>query len=513
MSYNTFTDFINSTRSYNSTSILEVGSQQCWQIWPTQHHEPLNWLQDNALRNYSIRLILLASIGNPHRRNNVSIQNFNNLVDVYFNWDKHTIAYSHILDQEAENIVECIKAWEKNNERRVRNWSLKISDILDLELIRQHMIGLFLQRQVAFQNSGFGKPVARINRTIKFIEFFENQFKYNFSEDFIKSTGLTTKIYFRQFISCLGLFGSSERKGFYDFLQFTIIDYENQKLGINQENIKLFIQQNSAPFNLESENSFRTRVKRTLNNFSEVYKPFFHNILLETPFIEFESNKFCLPDPFSFTESCWNQIESLVLKNLDSREKGNILSDAFEHYLENILFPSIAPNSFQKIPEVKNPQKSSDKRADFIIELSNSYLVIECKNSVMYLDTSAYFHPEGIADTWCKIHSACEQISATVKVLKSMENKPVIPLILTFYDNIVSSETLTQIIKESDYCSRMNLTIPPIVNSLHEFEHRISNRSLDNWAELILQKYKNNSIVKPDNQGHNYKHLEDVVII
>lgn len=227
--------------------------------------------------------------------------------------------------------------------------------------------------------------------------------------------------------------------------------------------------------------------------------------------IEFEKEKFYLPDPFSFTESCWNQIEGLVLKKWGKRELGNILSDSFEDYLENILFPSIAPNSFEKISEVHNPEKRSDKRADFLIKLSNAYIVVECKNSIMYLDTSAYFHPDGVAELWCRIHSASEQVAATVKAL-NIKDKPVIPLIMTFYDNIVSSEILEEMIRQSDYCSCMGLSIPPIVRSLHEFEHWISDRSLNNWADLILQKQNTSSPVKPDNKGHNYQYLEDISI-
>jgi hypothetical protein len=266
-----------------------------------------------------------------------------------------------------------------------------------------------------------------------------------------------------------------------------------------------------VPFHSESNTSFRSKVRENIDKISEHYKPFFHNILLETPLIEFDKDKFCLPDPFSFTESCWNQIESLVLNKWDKRELGNILSDSFEDYLENVLFPSIAPNSFEKISEVQNPENSSDKRADFLIKLKHTYIVVECKNSIMYLDTSVYFHPDGIADLWCRIHSASEQIAATVKAL-NLKDKPVIPLIMTFYDNIASSETLEEMIKQSDYCSYMGLNVPPIVRSLHEFEHWTSDRSLNNWADLILQRQNNYSPVKPDSQGHNYQYLKDISI-
>jgi hypothetical protein len=40
----------------------------------------------------------------------------------------------------------------------------------------------------------------------------------------------------------------------------------------------------------------------------------------------------------------------------------------------------------------------SDKRADFFIQLSNSSIIVECKNSLMSLDISKYFHPQGITE-------------------------------------------------------------------------------------------------------------------
>lgn len=512
MNFTNIAELQNYVRTYNSISILKLGSQRCWQIWTgdkNQFLDPSIWLKNNASRNYIIRIILLASFSNPHRNKNITLHEFNDLIDNYYNWGGHTIAYPNILDQEAEIIIENIKNWESKYYKKVRNWKLKLSDIFDVQAIRPHMIGLFVQRQLAFQNAGVGKPVARILRSIKLIELFTNQSKENFSENFINSTGLSPTIYFKQFLGCLTVFTSyPEYQGFCDFSNFPIIANNIQNMGITAESLKLFIKQNSELFHSESSESFRSRLKEKLKNTSDFYKPFFYNFLLETPIIKIDIDKYYLPDPFSLTESCWNQIELKVLKNLNTR---NILSDVFEDYLNNVLFPSIAPNSFQKIPEVKNAEQAADKRADFLIELPNVYIVVECKNSVMYLDTTAYFHPEGIAYLWCHIHSAAEQIAATIKA-RNLKNKPIIPLILTFYDNMMASLVLKDIIKQTNYCSEMGFSIAPIVNCLHEFEHWTEDRSLDNWAELMIQKYHDSSI-KPDNQGHNYKHLKDVAIV
>jgi hypothetical protein len=574
MSFNNFVELQDLIRSYNSKSILEIGTRICYKIFYSQNNsDPLIRLSDNAKRGYAIRIMLLASMGNPHRRKNIDEKTFHTYIDDYYNFENHTIAYPNVLDQEAETIFRCIQTWEVKEKSKVRNWLLKLSDIFDITVIRQYMLVLFLQRQAALQNEGFGQPIYRVHRTIKFIELLESRCNENFRGKFFKSTGLSLEIYFKQFLGCIGLFTMN---GYCDFSKFPDMNIPEPEYGITNETLKLFIQQNSTPFHSESETSFCGKVIKKLQNTPEFYKPFFYNFFLEKPFVEFskyqfylldplsltescwnqvesliseyETSTFCrkvikklqntpefykpffynfflekpfielskdqfyLPDPLSLPESCWNQVKSLILENWTKKERGNILSSSFEEYLEKVLLPSIA-QSFKKIPEVENSKDPSDKRADFLIELSQFYIVLECKNSLMSLDTSNYFDPEGIAGLWCRTHLAVEQIAATVKAL-DIKDKPVIPLVLTFYDSIASSALLTAMIKNSDYCGRMDLKIPPIVYSLHEFEHRIFNRSFDNWAELILQTHNNpNVCVEPDNQGHNYQHLADIQLL
>jgi hypothetical protein len=115
-------------------------------------------------------------------------------------------------------------------------------------------------------------------------------------------------------------------------------------------------------------------------------------------------------------------------------------------------------------------------------------------------DTSACFHPEGLANFYMRFHEATEQISATVRAY-NLKDKPVIPLVLSFYDAIRPSQMFEFMI---------------------EFEHFTENRSLENWAELIICQAKQPRFVPPDergqpqphpvprdNRGHEYKHLAD----
>lgn len=513
MNFKSFSELREFIRRYNSTSILEIGTKRCWQKWETKYSDPLDWVHGNAERNYAVRLMLLASAGNSHRNKYISIEEFDKLINVYHAWDKHTISDKIFLDKESESLLSSIQKWETDKKEIVRNWSSKLSDVLDLELIRSHIPGLFVQRLGAFQNAGFGYPIARVHRTIKFIELLNKHSDERFLDDFIKHIKLSQSNYFRQFLGCLGIFRCfSSRKGFCDVSQLPNIDDKLQESGITPENIKIFVKQNSGLFSSQIENSFRNRINQTLNSVPDFYQPLFYNCFLETPFVDLGNEKFCLPDPFSFTESCWNQIRGLAFKDSNRKNLEQLLSRSFEDYLESELLPLISPNSFERIAEVRNPTSSKDKRADFLIKTSSSYIVLECKSSIMSADTSAYFQVGKLADLWCRIHSAFEQISITVKAL-NLHDKPIIPLILTFYDSIAASTMFEEIVKRTDYCSQMGLSMPPIVYSLHEFEHWISDRSLNNWSESILSKQNACTPVKPDNKGHNYEHLKDVSIL
>ena len=504
-------------RRYNSTSILQVGAKKCWhnwEMWNTKYSNSFDWLQGNTERNYIVRIMLLASSGNPHRHKYISVEEFNRLINAYHNLDQHTISDKYFLDNESETLLSYIKIWEKDNEKKIRNWSLNLSDILNLDLIRSHGVGLFAQRMVAFQNSGFGYPLARIQRTIKFIEILDQHSKENLSNQFLNCNNLSQIDYFRLFFTCFVMFGqfsSAKENGFCDFSKFPIIDNNFKSPCITKENIQTFIRKNSIVFISKEDHSFRNKVDQTLKNVSSFYHTFFYNYFLEFPLVDLGNEKFCLPDPISFIESCWNRVKEHIFQSSNVKKSNELLGSAFESYIEKILLPVIAPNSFERINEVKNSNSNNDKRADFLIKTLNAYIVLECKTSIMCADTSAYFQPDKLADLWYRIHWAVEQISVTIRALK-LHDKPVIPLVLTYYDSIASATVFQEMVRETDYCIRMGISMPPVVYSLHEFEHWISDRSLNNWADLILSKQNAISPIQPDNKGHNYEHLANTLI-
>ena len=286
MDFKSFSELREFIRRYNSTSVLQVGTERCWQKWGINYSNPLDWLNDNIERNYAVRLMLLASAGNPHRRENISVQEFDNLINAYHNWKGHTISDKHILEEEAKILSSSILQWELDNKKAVRNWSLKLSSILDLEVIRAHIASLFVQRMGAFQNAGFGHPASRIERTIRLTELLDNLSNKEFSDKFSTHIGLTPANYFSQFLTCLGIFGwFFERRGFCDFSQLPSIYDQLQKSGITPENLKVFIRRNSALFSAQTDTSFRKKISQTLNNVPDFYQPLFYNSFLEVPFI------------------------------------------------------------------------------------------------------------------------------------------------------------------------------------------------------------------------------------
>lgn len=530
MSFSDLIELKEYLRKYNSHSILKMGTNVCWDKFNNWRGKTsFEWLQHNIIRNISIRLILLASAGNHHRQAYITETDFNKLIEKYFGWDNHTISNSHLLDKEAYEIARNILEWEnnENNNKYVANWKVKLSDFLVQNKLRSYAQGFFLQRLAVFQNAGFGYPIGRCLRTIKLIHIIQ-ELHPDIIHSFSQATGLSKELYFQQFIIALGWFNRPQSKGFLDFSKTLGIDNDLIKEGITQENCEKFVEINSIPYNYDG---LWKKVEATIQNTEEVYQVFLNNTLLNTPFVRLEHQKYCLPDPISLTESCWNQIYVHVLSqfkpNRNKREA--ILGKAFEIYLENILLPKIAANAFKKISEVKNSKKNNseklpNKRADFYIELSEVYIIIECKSCLMSANDSVYFDPQGLAKLYTRLHQAVEQISATIEAL-NLKNKPVIPLILSFYDALAASQVFEFLAKETNYCLELGLTISPIVRSLHEFEHWTSNRSLENWAKLTLLKNQEprfvppnsqepmySSLVLPDNKGHQYEHLTDVKI-
>jgi hypothetical protein len=501
--FGNFLDLREFSRRYNSTAMLEIGSIKCWNNWNQPNAlTSWDWVNRNAERHYTIRLMLLASLSNPHRHGKVSIQDFDKLVNAYHNLGGHTIFDTDILHNEAKNLLNSVTEFEnqKQYERYVRNSSLKLSNILNLELLRRHMPGLFIQRLGAFQNAGFRKPSAQITRIVKIISFLDERPKEQFSKKIKNDLGLSLEHYFQQYLSCLVLFdGSFQKTGFFRTSHFPKIDMDLQGTSITEDNIKCFIQGNSSPFTLDNSFSFRGRVQKDLGGLPVYYQPFLYNFFLSTPFVELKDEEFCLPDPFSLLDSTWNQIAKI---------RGEDLSLAFENYIEKILLPFIAAGRFERIPEIKNSTSQGDKRADFLIETSNSYILIECKNSLMSADTGAYFQAEKIASLWWRIHIAVEQIKSTV-IARELYDKPVIPLVITFYDSTAAAAVFRESLKQTDYCDQMKINVEPVVHSLHEFEHWLSDRSIDNWAQLILAQQEPGASVESDMQGHAYKHLEN----
>src|SRR6478672_12740200 len=99
MKFEDFAELRQFIRRHNSISILQVGAQKCWEHWETNYSNLnyIDWLSSNIRRNYAVRLMLLASAGNPYR-NRISIEDFDNAIQGYYAWDKHTISDEKILD-------------------------------------------------------------------------------------------------------------------------------------------------------------------------------------------------------------------------------------------------------------------------------------------------------------------------------------------------------------------------------------------------------------------------------
>lgn len=500
-------------RRYNALSILEAGTRVCWENWREEYETSLSWVGSNMRRNYALRLMLLASSGNYYRNKNITSQDFQDLLQTYYSWEHHTISDSSVLDLEADYIFRGIKDWEEKNNKKSRNWSIKLSQLLSLDAIRQHTAGLFLQRTVVLQNSSYGKPIHRLSRSIKILEHLSRNSQHNFLEVFKGNTGVEAPVYFRQFFACLDICGrlSSDsgliRKDFFPEVKESL-----SGIGITKGSVMSFVQMNSATFSSQSQASFRNRVADALAQTPTYYHPFLENTFLDTPFIQLPKENYLLPDPISLTESCWNQIEERILGSKKIKAPDELLGEAFEAYVCNTLLPALCTeSSFHKIPEVSSAQGRKDKRADFLIETESFYIIIECKKSIMSSKVSAYFPANELAISWCRIHHAVEQISATIEGI-GLLGKPIVPVIITFYDSMAASAVYREMLKSTEYYKKQFSTAP-LIYGIHEFEHETSKQSLESWAKNILAKETSFLGISSDKKGHEYSHFSDIEII
>jgi hypothetical protein len=107
MNFKDFFELQDYIRRYNALSVLEIGSVICWEEYHTQYHQSYDFLIRNTRRNYSIRLMLLASAGNKHRNSNLTFHEFGNLIDCYHCYDK--ILNKKLIIQESQDLLDNIQ--------------------------------------------------------------------------------------------------------------------------------------------------------------------------------------------------------------------------------------------------------------------------------------------------------------------------------------------------------------------------------------------------------------------
>lgn len=61
-------------------------------------------MKSNTERNYAVRLMLLASADNPYKHGDISVQEFDSLINAYHNLDSHT-ERRLILQSQAESMI------------------------------------------------------------------------------------------------------------------------------------------------------------------------------------------------------------------------------------------------------------------------------------------------------------------------------------------------------------------------------------------------------------------------
>jgi hypothetical protein len=105
------------------------------------------------------------------------------VIDCYHRYENKILNEKLIL-QESQDLLDNINEWENSNSKKLNNCKILLSNLLSKEKVQKIMSLIPLQRIGAFQNAGFGQPLARVLRIMKFINLLKKYSKDHFLEIF-----------------------------------------------------------------------------------------------------------------------------------------------------------------------------------------------------------------------------------------------------------------------------------------------------------------------------------------
>ncbi|MBX9768687.1 MAG: hypothetical protein K2X47_15540 [Bdellovibrionales bacterium] len=222
-------------------------------------------------------------------------------------------------------------------------------------------------------------------------------------------------------------------------------------LGITLTTLKLIASRLSID---RSElNRWHTKVCEQEDYYKKYYPlPFYGTPLLVANNLDLEADidesdaAFICPSPEMLLAGCSFFLTRLMIDNSSSME-GNISSSlgiAVEEYVAEML-PTIFPSE-----RIERLSKSGKPTADFLVDLDECYLIIECKRLLTNAEGRMTADPNSQVKIWDRMLEALSQCSSTVRASKTLSEsrKPILCLILTD-DTLLFEEKMFALIAET----------------------------------------------------------------
>jgi hypothetical protein len=494
-----FDDFITKLRRYKKSNIVELGSELTWSVFKNRSSYGDEYTQ--VINAFAPRLVILGlAVGNDLRSTVLNNTKFYNLCHDYLDIADPITDIAFKKKEDSEIVFELGK----------ENKNKTIPDkYLDLKFISGTSELLFLARNIRQQNEISYVSLNEFYMLYDVLTQLNELTEGRLNRDFIELFEVTPLLFVRSILGLFTLANNESRNGRIFLKEETCDDNIKIKLQIDLDTCKLAASKISLCESTLRDDWYENKVKKQ----PELYQKFYPIPLYKSPIIEMNKSKridYLIPSPGLFIRGVADAIFSRLFAKTN-------LSSNLGDLLENHVYVGLK-NIFGIDNVFKIPKKNNDKQADFIIELDNCILVLECKsNAGGGFEDLSIMSPKNVAEIWWRLFTACQQCAATVKEI-GKKDKPIIPIILVAMHSTAEALPFQSFAMKSNIFIDMGLEHVEFF-SWTELQYCLSKSSIRKFAEKIIERYDNEDILigeianfnlEKDTPAHSYQYLKNI---
>ncbi len=481
-----YDSYLNAIESFVRDDVLTQASFLAWKAWAhdekVPEHEKMNHL---FVKAYTPRVFAIsAAIGHRFARRQPAGEDVLNLCKGFIEVDD-TVSDQSFVAQEKEETIRLARAAKTLGKYK-----------LDESALRFVSLTSFLQRLMCSQWSSQAYGLGHVfRRSLIYRELLKLKPRLSLEIHLREGLRQEEDAALRAGIALFTMLRMKDKPDFgWAFLNVnssTIQSEISEKYGITHETLKLMAANLTTTFDEMQEWHLESQKVHEL--YRKYYPlPFYARPFLDAhdisgPFVRKPSDTFIVcPSPELLLAGMSTLFVELLSKKSD-RVKGilSFLGDAAEEYLATILPSFFEPSRITRLE--KDPHR---KTADFIIELDEAFLVVECKRSVNNRLGRTMFTPSTQVKVWEKLTDALEQCSSTIKSHSSLSNpiKPIICLIVADDDVLTEDGTFAIVVEASGVLKELGIQHFELV-SLDVFERLFGQRDHSEIVRLSLEKW------------------------